>query len=244
MLLMAIGVIIVAAIAGVLIVAARSDSPGQSSTKTLNSRTEHRIATLLSGIPQRGNALGQPTAPVTLQIFGDLECSTVKLYVLAYLPAIIQEFVRSNVVRIEYRSFKTDTHAAKAFLNQQTAALAAGSQGEMWNFIETFYHEQGREYSGYATESYIDGIASQVPGLDLGQWDTDREKVALPRLVIADDHTARVLGFHDTPAFRIGRTGGQMKTLTGRYIIRFRKERNPLSLMDKQDLKEAIEQLP
>lgn len=244
MLFAAIGGTVIAAMAGVLIATDRSGSRAQPSVKILNRQIEHRITTLLNGIPQHGDALGQPTAPVTVQIFGDLECSTVKLYVLTYLPAIIDDFVRSNVIRIEYRSFKTDTHAAGAFVNQQIAALASGAQDKLWNFIETFYHEQGREYSGYATERYIDSIAGQVPGLDLARWRSDREEVAFLKRVIGDDHTARTLGFHDTPAFRIGRTGGRMKTLTGRYIIRFRNERNPLSLVDAQDVKNAIDHLP
>ncbi len=46
----------------------------------------------------------------------------------------------------------------------------------------------------------------------------------------------------------IGRTGGQMKKLTGRYIVLqfpgFDKMRNSVSLIDTQDLRKAIEALP
>ena len=49
----------------------------------------------------------------------------------------------------------------------------------MWNFIETFYHEQGEEDTGYVTEKYLQGLAQQVPGLNLAKWTSDRSNHAL-----------------------------------------------------------------
>ena len=40
----------------------------------------------------------------------------------------------------------------------------------MWNYLETFYHEQGAEDSGYVTEQYLRNLAAQVPGLNLAKW--------------------------------------------------------------------------
>jgi protein-disulfide isomerase len=213
----------------------------------LKARADREVGSLLGGIPQQGNALGRPTAPVTLQVFGDLECLTVKNWVITLLPAIIQQFVRPGLVQIQYRSFKTDTHNLEVFLNQQSAALAAGAQKKMWNFIETFYYEQGKEYTPYATEGYLDGIAGQVPGLSRARWHRDRENAGLAERVVADDQSIRALGFHDTPAFMIGRTGGLMKKLTGRHIVLqfpgYSRMRNPLSLIDALDLRKAIQAL-
>jgi hypothetical protein len=218
-----------------------------SSQPTRESRVDHEVSALLGDIPQEGNTLGRPTAPVTLQVFADLECLTVKNWVVRLLPAIIRGYVRSGVVKIQYLSFKTDTRDPRVFANQQTAALAAGEQNKMWNFIETFYYEQGREYTPYATESYLDGIASQVPGLDLARWHRDRGNVRLAERPGADDHAGRAVGFYDTPSFRIGRTGGTMKNFSGRTVIMmfagFSRLRHPLSLIDTQDLEKAVKGL-
>jgi hypothetical protein len=46
------------------------------------------------------------------------------------------------------------------------AVLAAGKQAKAWQFLETFYDEQGEENSGYVTDSYLQGIASQIAGLN------------------------------------------------------------------------------
>jgi hypothetical protein len=222
---------------------------------------EGKVAVLLAGIPQHGNALGSPRAPVTLQVFGDLECVDVRHWFMWYLPAVINEFVRTNILRLEYRALKTDTLNPQVFVVQQTAALAAGRQDKMWNFLATFYYEQGTEYTSYVTERYLDGIVQQVPGLSPARWNSDRV-IPLAKTVVSDDHTARALGFHDTPAFRIGHTGGNLRNFSGRNIVIYTRYHyklsptgapvvipkpngymNPVSLINAQDIKKAIDGL-
>ncbi len=185
---------------------------------------------------------------MTLRVYTDLECLTARGWVVDLLPAIIKRFVRGGEMRIEFRSFKTDTHSPSTFLNQQSAAIAAGAQDRMWNFVETFYYEQGKEYTPYATERYIDGVGAQVPGLRPAPWHSYRQSGRLDAQVVADDREVRELGFHDTPAFMIGRTGGQMKKLTGRFIVwqfpGFSRMRDSVSLIDTYDVQKAIEALP
>jgi protein-disulfide isomerase len=189
------------------------------------------VTALANGIPQRANELGKPTAPVTLQYFGDLECPVCRAFTLSALPAIIQKWVRGGDLKIEYRSMETATDDPEVFKAQQVAALAAGKQDKLWNFIETFYHEQGEEHTGYVTEKYIQGIAAQVPGLNLSQWTSDRGDAALASQVASDEQAANAAGIGGTPGFLIGRSGGAMKQL------------EPSSFTEAGSFDEAIEKL-
>jgi protein-disulfide isomerase len=175
--------------------------------------TTTAVSKLLAGIPQSANVLGSPTAPVTLEYFGDLECPICKEFTLGSLPAVIPKWVRTGKLRIEYRSLETATREPEVFKTQQVAALAAGKQNKAWYFIETFYHEQGEEDSGYVTESYLQGIAKQVPGLNLTQWTSDRNDQELAKQVTTDEEAAKTNGFNGTPSFLIGRSGGAMSKL-------------------------------
>jgi protein-disulfide isomerase len=175
-----------------------------------NGQVDQEVAAVLAGIPQQGDTLGSPHAPITLRIYADLECPTVKRFVVSQLPAIIDTWVRSGSVRLEYRSLETDTLNEHTFFLQEVAALAAGRQARMWNFLLTFVHEQGLEYSGYATDSFLDGIATQVPGLDLKQWRFDREDARLTKRVALDVQTAHARGLRSTPALLVGITSGEV----------------------------------
>jgi protein-disulfide isomerase len=172
------------------------------------------ISALLADIPQSANALGQPAAPVTLEYFGDLECPFCKEFSLEVLPSIIQRWVRSGKLRIEYRALQTATRESEVFVAQQVAALAAGRQARAWHFIETFYDEQGDEGSGYVTDAYLQGIAGQIPGLDLEQWANDRSDPELIEEVSSDEQAAEGAGVNGTPSFLIGGSAGAMTMLS------------------------------
>ena len=175
------------------------------------SAPSRRTYYLLTGIPQHGTALGDPDAPVTLQFFGDLQCRDSRQVMLGALPVLIRRFVRPGKLRIVYRSLETDTKNAGGlveFMEQQGAALAAGRQDKLWNFIDVFYREQGPEFTGYVTESYLHQIAVQA-GLELVHWQKAREPVWRWQKSLEGDEALRVAaGIDSTPSFLIGRTGG------------------------------------
>jgi protein-disulfide isomerase len=205
--------VVVVAIVVVLIVTSGGSKSGIPASKAEKNSVTTAIASLVNGIPQSGNALGSPTAPVTLQYFGDLECPICREFTTGALPSIIPKWVRTGKLRIEYHSMETATREPEVFKTQQIAAYAAGKQNKAWYFIETFYHEQGEEDSGYVTEKYLQGIASQVPGLNLAQWTSDRNDPELANEVRTDEQAANNHGFTGTPSFLIGRSGGALTKL-------------------------------
>ena len=168
------------------------------------------VDVLLAGIPQSANRLGSPSAPVALEFFGDLQCPFSRKFALQVLPAIIQRWVRAGDLGISYCALQTATREPEVFLSQQVAALAAGRQDYAWHFIETFYREQGRENSGYVTDAYLQGIASQIPGLSLSEWSSDRSEQELAREIAADEQVAERAGLNGTPSFLIGRGSSAM----------------------------------
>lgn len=167
-------------------------------------QVDHEVIALLAGIPQHGATLGSPRAPITVEVFADLECPTVKRFVLSYLPSIIDRWVRDGSVKLEYRPLETDTLNEHTFFRQEVAALAAGKQDRMWHFILTFVHEQELEYTGYATDAFLTDIASQVPGLTWAQWRRDREDALLSKRVARSVYSAHARGYQSTPTLLVG----------------------------------------
>lgn len=230
--------VVVIAVVAIVIFTNKNESHTPTSAKE-TSKVQGEVNELLKGTTQNANVLGDPNAPVTIQYFGDLECPICRDFTLGALPEIIQRWVAAGKVKVEYRSLSTATGNAESsgaepsgtFKTQQSAALAAGKQNKMWNYIETFYREQGEEDSGYVTESYLQGLAQQVPGLNLSQWSTDRGQQTLLAQLASDTQEANNRNFTGTPSFLIGKTGGAMKKFE--YT----------SLQDPTSFNEAIEAL-
>jgi protein-disulfide isomerase len=220
--LMQLGGAGVVAIIVIVIAVAVSTSGGGKPVKpgsTKANAAQKEVISLVSGIPQSGNVLGNPKAPVTMQYFGDLECPVCQRFTLGALPSLINNYVRTGKLKIEYRSMSTATGGAErsgaeptgTFNSQQIAALAAGRQHLMWDYVELFYHEQGEEDSGYVTPEFLHGIATQVPGLDLAKWETERHNPEFGSQLEKDKEVEGENGFEGTPAFLLGKTSGHLE---------------------------------
>lgn len=229
-----LGIAVAVVVVAIVVIAIVASGGGSSKKPPAqgSSAEKQAVATVnatIGGIPQGGNALGSPTAPVTLVYFGDLQCPICRQFTLGALPSIIQKWVRAGKLRIEYRSLETASREPEVFRTQQIAALAAGKQSKAWYYIELFYHEQGEENTPYVTETYLHNLASQVPGLDLSKWASDRNDPELANQITTDAQVANNEGFNGTPSFLIGKTGGTTKKFE--YS----------SLTDPRSFNEAIE---
>jgi hypothetical protein len=180
---------------------------------------------------------------VTLQLFAELEDLSSDRWFLALLPSIIRKFVRTDILKIEYHSFKTNTISSETFVKQQAAALAAGAQNKLWNYAYTFYYEQGKEYSPYVTESYLDSIAHQVPALNIKQWDRDRNTDPRIEQVVEEDQQGRAGGIHVTPAYKIGRTGRALKSFAGSEANINLGQIHPTTFASVEDIAKAIDHI-
>lgn len=176
---------------------------GGLQTGTQANATSASVNQLLTGIPQSGATLGNPKAPVTMTYYGDYQCPVCKDFTVSGgFPQLVANDVRSGKVKVVYKSFCTATCNGpdpNVFNTQQVAGLSAGEQSKFWQFTELFYHEQGQENTTYVNENYLQGLAKQIPGLNLTTWQSDRNNASLTSQVNADQSTARSIGVSGTP---------------------------------------------
>ena len=199
----------------VLVVAIVISSTGGGTTLktgTQAQQTVSQVQQLLAGIPQSGARLGNPEAPVTLVYYGDLQCSACREFAVdGGFPTLIARDVRDGKVQVVYRSFETATRDPRTFEVQQVAALAAGAQNRFWDFAELFYDQQGAEGTGYVTDSYLAGLASQIPGFDMDRWQTARNDQSLASQVASEEQAASAADIQGTPTLVFHGPRGSME---------------------------------
>ena len=166
------------------------------------------VAAEFDGIPQSNGVLGDPKAPATLVEYGDLVCPACKAYSDDVIPAIVQKYVATGKLRIEFKAFQ--------FVrpwSQQAAqyAWAAGEQGKLWNFSKLWYLNQGDESTNYVNDAFARKIASGVPGLDANKLIADSKTAAAKAAVAKNQAEFQSFGFNATPSFTGGTTGGTLK---------------------------------
>ena len=213
-----IGGIVIAAVAVAAVAIAISSGGGHKgglAKGTAATQTVSQVQSLLQGIPQDGTRLGNPKAPVTMTYYGDLECPVCQAFTLNGFKELVSKDVRNGKVQVVYKALQTATRDQQTFQLQQVAALAAGQQQRFWNYAELFYHEQGQEDSGYVTESYLDSLAQQVPGLNVNTWRNDRNASSLGSQINTDANQAAAVGANATPTLVIKGPKGQAQPVSG-----------------------------
>ena len=207
----------------IVVVAIVISSGGSSSAQVVKpdspaaKKAQSTVNTLLAGIPQRGNTLGSPSAKVTVTEYGDLVCPVCKTFALGAESQLIRNEVKAGKVKIVYKALETASQTANnaMFVPSQTAALAAGNQKKGWNYIELFYHEQGDEANSYVTDNYLGGLAKQIPGLNFGQWSSDRGGSSLQSQVNSDTSAASAAGYNSTPTILVSGPKSQAQPIIG-----------------------------
>jgi protein-disulfide isomerase len=201
-----VGGTLLGAIAVVAVLIAISSSGGTKAAPKVNSPAARGVAgtvsSLLAGIPQAGNRIGSPSAGVSVTEFGDLECPFCKDFAVNGENTLIANDVRAGKVKLIFRSLCTATcngAGQSVFTTQQAAANAAGNQNHQWDYILLFYHLQGAEGTSYVNDSYLDGLAKLVPGLNYNQWLSDRGSSSLASQVTQDQQFAASNGWTSTP---------------------------------------------
>jgi protein-disulfide isomerase len=154
----------------------------------------------LAGVPQADMTLGKPDAAVTINEYGDLQCTACSAFATGILPSVIDKLVKSGTAKLSFHNWtiidQTESVAAAR------ASYAAARQNRAWQFIELFYRNQGEERSGYVTNAFLDHLAAAA-GIDVDRFDADRRTSAMATRVQKDARQALAYGLQGTPSFAV-----------------------------------------
>jgi protein-disulfide isomerase len=180
--------------------------PGAAQKATGAVPGQKESAAMLAGVPESDIYLGNPAAPVRVVEFADLQCPFCREYTLQVLPRLVQDYVRSGKVRMEFRNL---SFLGKDSVTAARAAAAAARQDKLWNFVDVFYYNQGEENSGYVTPAFLDRIY-RAAGVDPVKANAYAASQAAQKPLATANTLAEQLGVDSTPTILVGKRGGAL----------------------------------
>lgn len=205
------GVVGLATLLAVILLLTSSPDKAQTPTATPGDAGPGQPATaLLDGIPQRGRILGSSRAPVTLVEFADLQCPFCKQYAADVLPALIEKYVRTGKVRMEFRP---RTFIGPDSVTAARTVLAAGRQDKLWNVLDGLYANQGEEGSGWVTQPLLTKVVKAAGADPARVAVTAKTSAGVSSELRAADALADHFGLDGTPAFLVAKTGRALRSM-------------------------------
>lgn len=161
-------------------------------------------------LPQSGNTVGDPDAPVEIVEYGDISCPACKSASEDVVPEIIDEFVAPGEARLTFRPI--------AFINASSergalGAEAAAMQDAIWPFVDVLYVNQGPETEDWLTDEMMEEIVEGL-GLDGDQWRTDYDSEAVASAFFERSEQATADNVSATPTFVVSGPRGE-RTVEG-----------------------------
>jgi protein-disulfide isomerase len=189
-----------------LIAAIVSIAVGTGGPKVIKLKGGDQVQELVGGIQQDGADLGPPSAPVTISVFNDLQCSTCDDYEIHTVDPLIEEYARSGEAKLEFHNYSLgQAETTKAAY----AATAAGQQDREWQFVETFFRNQNAAPGGMVSEEFLNNIVNSITDLDRDTWQRDMESPEVKARVDADAQLAADYGLRvNGPSIVVEGPGG------------------------------------
>jgi protein-disulfide isomerase len=150
----------------------------QISTQKAGSRIVHLVGIseaqeIFGGVPQEGDRLGSSDAPVTIQVFNDLQCSSCRDDFLSTIPALTERYARPGKVKLLYRHYSNSESPLEVGF---FGAEAAAEQGYGWEYTYLFFRNQGEAERFHVDRDFLDSVAGGVEELNGPEWESAMEQ--------------------------------------------------------------------
>ncbi len=122
---------------------------------------------IFGGVPQEGDRLGSSDAPVTVQVFNDLQCSNCRGDFLGTIPPLVEGPVRGGDVKLLYRHYSASESPQELGFY---GAEAAAQQGYGWQYTYLFFRNQDEAKRFGIDQDFLDSIAGSVGEMNEPEW--------------------------------------------------------------------------
>lgn len=128
---------------------------------------------IFGGIAQEGDRLGADDAPVSVQVFNDLQCGNCRDEFLTTIPALVEAHVRPGEAKLLMRHYSIARNPLELGF---FGAEAAAEQGYGWQYTYLFFVNQDEGERFGVGDRFMGSLAGSVGEIELPEWRATMER--------------------------------------------------------------------
>jgi Thioredoxin len=177
---------------------------------------------LFGGIPQEGDRLGSADAPVSIQVFNDLQCGSCRANFLDTIPGLVEDYVRPGDVKLLMRHYSVAENALELGF---FGAEAAAQQGYGWQYTYLFFRNQAEAERFRIDDDFTSSLAGSIGELEVLEWQTYLDGGGgsggtITKRLEGDEHLGTELGIRTQMAMIVSGPGGARTLQDGPSLAR------------------------
>jgi protein-disulfide isomerase len=122
---------------------------------------------IFGGVPQEGDRLGSSDAPVSIQVFNDLQCGNCREDFLETIPALTERYARPGSAKLLMRHYSVAENPLELGF---FGAEAAAQQGYGWQYTYLFFRNQSEAERFGIDADFMASLAGSIGELDVPEW--------------------------------------------------------------------------
>ena len=148
-----------------------------------------------------GTAMGDPNAPVLIEVYEDFQCPACRIYSNDVAPLIAENHVANGEVYYVFRQYPfIDDRAPGAESDQAAnASLCAAEQGRFWDYHDFLFANWNGENQGSFSDNRLLAFAETL-GLDMAAFTTCFEENRYEDQIQADLASGQESNIQGTPS--------------------------------------------
>jgi len=195
--------------AGALLIAFAIILPGiqKATGNTATTRTPIvAITPKAINAPISGTSMGDPNAPVKMDVWEDFQCSGCTYYSTNLVPQIITAYIETGQIYYTFHFMPFIDGGAGESQQAANAAMCANEQGRFWDYHDMLFANWTGENVGDYTDSRLVAYAEQL-GLDMTGFKKCFEANTYANQISQDAQAGSEKGVPPTPGIFVN---GQM----------------------------------
>lgn len=126
-----------------------------------------RSQAIFGGMPQAADRLGSADAPVSIQVFADLQCGSCRSDFLNTIPSLAEDYARPGEVKLLMRHYSVARNSLELGF---FGAEAAAEQGFGWQYTYLFFRNQDEAERFGVGDLLLESLAASIGELDIEAW--------------------------------------------------------------------------
>ncbi len=144
----------------------------------------------------QGMTMGNPDAPVRIDVFEDFQCPSCRAFTENYEPLLIANDIASGRV---YYVFRNWAFIGPESLQAANAVMCANAQGRFWDYHDMLFANQTGENVGAFSDRRLVAFAEQL-GLNMADFNACFDKNEYQAEIQNDYSEGKQMGVSGTPA--------------------------------------------
>ncbi len=186
-----------------------SISVGDGGPEAIEVEAVNDVVTFYAALRQDEARLGDPDAPVQVELFTDLRSTQSAEFQREVVDALVEEYVRDGRVQIDMRHRSV---AGSEITLPAVAATAAGEQGRQWQFADLVLRNLDRAGPSDVNDEFLLEIADALRGttrdFEVEEWERAFNSPEAREAPAADGELATELRLPAQPALAVTGPGG------------------------------------